>query len=234
MKDMKYLDAQAYPGCVNPVNGEWDGGDSAAILGTVIALQRPILLPSGLLPGLVDENGLPRRHPDTTKWYGQSDRFSRDQLIPLICAGIELKQNVTIDVIFDSHKKLSFLTAWNIRKNGVMETVEKFPDFTGPEVWALWIRYKKPWWAWMVLWLLDIETLVGSILWHFKPKTDRVCRNHMLVCLTGMKHPTWVMRLAYWLNDWPDLIQRWTDHCAAVGEYPTGFMFLMRAVDNDT
>lgn len=226
-----YLDDEGYPGTVN--HGQFDGGDTASIVGTILALQRLIILPSGLLYELVDINGIPRRHPDTTKWYGQPDRFSRDQLIPLICAGIVLQHHVTIDVIFNAHRRRNFLTAWNTKKNGVMETPDKFPDITGPEVWALWIRYKRPKWAHLVLWFLDIETLLGSIKWRwFTSMSNRVTRNHMLVCLTARTHmPTLTMRLAFWLNDWGELITRWAGHCKAVGEIPTADLFRMRVSD---
>lgn len=229
---MKYLDADAYPGTIDNMTGKFDGGDTASILGTILALQKTVILPCGLLPGLVDSDGIPRRHPDTSKWYGQPDRFSRDQLIPLICTGIVMHHLVTIDVIFDSHRKRNFLTAWNTKKNGQMDTPDKFPDITGPEIWALWIRYKNPKWARLILWFLDIETLLGSIKWRFTAKTNRLTRNHMLICLTGIEvKPTWVMRLAYWVNDWGELISRWRAHCQAVGEYPTANLFLMRVVD---
>lgn len=229
MEIFPYLDPEGYPGTVDPGTKEWDGGDTAAILGTFLALQKTTELPSGLLFALADADGRPRRHPNTMEWYGQSDRFSRDQLIPIICAGIRLKQHVTVDVIADNHKQKWYLTAWNTKKNGVMVTPDKFPDITGPEIWALWLRYFQPSWAWVFVWLLDIETLVGSILWRLRGPKNRVTRNHMLVCKMGMKvYPTVTMRLANWINDWPELMVRWRAHCMAVGECPSADLFVER------
>lgn len=130
--------------------------------------------------------------------------------------------------VFRLHLKNKLLWAWNTKKNGAMDVPDKTPDITGPEVWALWVRVlDKPSIAKLFLFLFDIETLIGSIIWRwFKPKTNRLCRNHMLVCITGMKkYPTIFMRLAYWLNDWRDLIDRHKAHCQAVGEYPTALLF---------
>lgn len=219
-----YFDSLGYPG-TRDYRGFWDGGDTAAILGTVIALQPKQTFAPAMLNALVDDNGVPRRHYDVTKWYGQSDRCSRDQLIPLICAGIALVKHSTIDSIFKAHRRRGFLTAWNTKKNGAMNVPDKFPDITGPEIWALWIRYKEPWWGGMFLWILDLETLVGSISWRWFRK-DRVCRNHMLVMMMSRhRMPSATMLLASLITDWLDLVSRWDEHCKAVGEYPTAEFF---------
>lgn len=218
----KYLDDRGYPGSNS---GVWDGGDTAAILGNVITLQLEETFPDRMLHSLIDPNGIPRRHPDTSKWWGQSDRFSRDQLIPLICAGIRLGKHIAIDEIFQSHRKRKFLTAWNTKGNGAMDMPDKFPDLTLFEVWALWIRYKKPWWARIVLWFLDLETLGGALDWRYHRK-DRVCRNHMLVSIVGRKYlPTVTTWLINKINNWDDLIERWAGHCKDTQEYPTDLIF---------
>lgn len=219
-----YLDSDGFPGSVN--DGVFDGGDTAAILGTLIALE-PKLLDrvnwTRLLPFLWDGKTMVR-HPDETKWYSRGDRFSRDQLIPMICAGI-VHRSPTIEALFYAHQRRWFLLAWNTRKNGAIDVPKKFPDITGPEIWALWLRYKKPWWARIFLNLADVETLVSSIFWRLFRK-DRVCRNHMLVTIIARRYkPTLISRLAYWLNDWNDLIPRWWHHCEACGEYPTADLF---------
>ncbi len=226
---MKAVDELGLPGTIDNVTGRFDGGDTASILGNVIALANsPMELERGriMLIKILGKHA-PVRHPDKTKWYGQEDRFSRDQLIPVICAGINLKRSTTVDVIFNWHKARKFLTAWNTKKNGAMDVPDKRPDITGPEIWALWIRYKRPDWAKWVLWILDLETLVGSMLWRWwQPSTNRLTRNHMLICITGMRRdPSFIMRMAYALNDWPDLWNRWRGHCQAVGEFDTYSLF---------
>jgi hypothetical protein len=67
---------------------------------------------------------------------------------------------------------------------------------------------------------------VGAILWRFKPKTNQLTRNHMLVCLMHREfYPTWVSRLADRINDWNDLVERWGLHCEAAYEYDTYSLF---------
>lgn len=213
------IDEHGLPGTEGD-NAEFDGGDTAAILGTIGALsdQSPDLMP------ILGVNA-PVRHPDTTKWYGQEDRFSRDQLIPIICAGVH-SGAWPVNTIYRWHRRRWFLTAWNTRGNGALDMPKKFPDITGPEVWALWIRFKRPWWARLILCFLDLETMIGSIVWRFQPKSNRLTRNHMLVCITGMRTlPGITMRLANWINDWDDLIGRWKLHCVKGLEYDTAELF---------
>lgn len=227
--EISFVDDLGYPGTVN--DGVFDGGDSAAIIGTLIALNAVGKFKTELdelRSSLLHADGMVR-HPDTSMWYGQVDRFSRDQLIPLLCSYIVDYRWREVMHILELHKKNWFLTAWNKKGNGHMDLPDKFPDITGPEVWALWIRMRvvTPRWFWdLLLPVFDLETLIGSIVWRFKSSKDRVTRNHMLVCLTGMRYrPTWVMRLAFRINDWDDLIGRWYGHCASVNEYPTADLF---------
>lgn len=224
---MSNVDERGYPGTDDNMTHQFDGGDTAAIVGNLIALgaaetfpmklrlMRSMLIRPGW--GLV-------RHPDPTKWYGKPDRFSRDQLIPILCSFVGEEIKAETRTVYAMHRKNKFLWAWNTRKNGVMDAPLKTPDFTGPEIWGLWCRiFGGPWWLKCLLLFLDLETLVGSILWrYFQPKTNRVTRNHMLMCLTGLKrYPTLAIRLANRINDWPELLNRWEAHCLAVGEYPT-------------
>lgn len=228
------IDSQGYPGTQGE-DGQFDGGDTAAIIGTILALydQMPRHLQSqgDILTIKQDQLiklGVPVRHPDESKWYGQNDRFSRDQLIPSICS-VTQRDCFYREKLYQAHKKLWFLRAWNRLKNGSMSAPSKAPDFTGPEVWALWLRCYKPWWRHLVLWFLDIETLIGAIHWLWR--SDRVCRNQMLVIINGMRFdPTPTMRLANWLTNWPDLVNRWQGHCADVREHSTSKYF-RRAVE---
>lgn len=217
MNDLsKYCDKDGYPGTLQE-DGTWDGGDTAAILGTLWFFNKGPSLP------LPFNGNAPARHPDKSKWYGQPDRFSRDQLIPILC---DLAMNSSvIPRLRTSHKSRYYLTAWNTRKNGVMDAPKKFPDFTGPEVWALWLRVYKPWWARLVLPFLDLELLLSAIHWRFFRK-DRVTRNHMLSLLACNKVlPNLVTKLAYNITNWDALVTRWDEHCKAVGEYPTAELF---------
>lgn len=228
---MNNVDDRGFPGTEGE-DGQFDGGDTAAIIGTLMALGDPSVIqkefPSrlSLMRDMLIRDKGPVRHPDESKWYGQPDRFSRDQLIPILCSFVAAVGGGAGHLYY-FHRKNKFLRAWNTRKNGAMDVPLKPADFTGPEVWALWARVRQgPWWLKCLLLFLDLETLAGSILWRFKRKSDRVCRNHMLVCIIGMtRYPTITMRAAFHLNDWPDLIARWEGHCRDVKEYPTADLF---------
>lgn len=216
------LDENGYPG-TKQSDGSYDGGDTAAILGTLWFFGQFL---KTYLPMV---NGKPVRHPDQSKWYGQTDRFSRDQLVAVLCGHLgSSKLQMPLGPIYDlykAHKARFFLTAWNTKKNGAMDVPNKAPDLTGPEVWSLWLRIYKPSWAKLVLPILDVELLVGAIHWRFFRK-DRVTRNHLLSSLASRKNnPTLVSKLADKINNYPDLVQRWEDHCAAVGEYQTANLF---------
>lgn len=219
------IDQDGFPG-TRGEDGQFDGGDTAAIVGNCIALRDSHLDWPKLLYSreLLIKPDAPVRHPDYSRWWGRPDRFSRDQLIPILCSYVENYSHGSARLLFRLHRKRLFLTAWNTRKNGAIDVPEKSPDFTGPEIWALWIRIFQPWWGIIILPILDIETLIGSITWKFRK--SRVTRNHMLVCLTGRRRFfNLTMRLAFWLNDWDTLIERWRAHCQAVGEYQTAVLF---------
>lgn len=221
MDKSKYLDKDGLPGTLD-YRKILDMGDSAAIAGTLIALGSPDFTPD-ILNHFIGADGLPRRHPDQSRWYGQPDRFSRDQMIPLICAGIRLGGHPAVDKLYLAHAKRDFKTAWNTRGNGGMEKPTKRPDITGPEIMALWARYlkKKP----LRLAALDMELLTSALDWKLRRK-DRVCRNHMLSSLICREFsPTFVSKTAFRTNNWKDLIMRWKDHCTAVGEYQTAPLF---------
>lgn len=223
------VDPNGFPG-TRGEDGTFDGGDTAAIIGNLLALIQ-YGVSNGFhwskLVGLQRKlmiYGLPVRHPDQSKWWGQTDRFSRDQLIATLCSQIPTKTSLA-DELFRAHQKNWFCFSWNTRRNGIMDAPAKSPDLTLFEVWALWIRIYRPLWARLVLWILDLETLAGAIHWRWFRK-DNVCRNHMLICISGMRSlPTWTMRLAFWVNDWRELIFRWERHCHLVGEYQTAGLF---------
>ncbi len=218
-----YCDDQGFPGTASP----FDGGDTAADLGTILALDSTELLSLGKMRELFDiSEYAPRRHPDKSKWYGQPDRFSRDQLIPMLCTFVRYPGTESQRLFYGSHKKRSFLFSWNTRGNGQMDMPWKIPDITGPLVWALWIRSSQSSFAKLFLPLLDLELLIGAIQWRFTPKSNQITRNHMLSAITCKKYsPTWTSRLAYWITDFDDLIERWRLSNIATNEYPTADLF---------
>lgn len=233
---LNFCDEQGYPGTIQS-DGSYDGGDTAAIIGNIAALtdDEDTLDKLPTIPlGIIDEKAelfsvkfVPIRHPDPLKWYSQIDRFSRDQLIPSICAAIRHGGVGTLRYIYAAHKKRWFLSAWNTRGNGAIDKPVKFPDICGPTIWALWLRYKKPWWARFIIGILDIETLIGALNWRFlQPDSNRVTRNNMLTVIFSRDYmPTIASRIAFAVTDWDKQISKWEMHCKAVGEYPTAELF---------
>ncbi len=222
-EELKYLDKYGLPG-TKQADGSLDMGDSAAIYFNILALDgsvHPNTNSSFYFTG-----GRPIRHPDNTKWWGQIDRYSRDQLIPLLswAAIKDQKDRIAIQKLFASHLEHGLCFAWNTRGNGEMDMPWKLPDITALEIWSLWLRIYKPFGYRAILWLLDIEILVNSFIW--KSREDRVTRNHMLSHIASkLVSPTWVSRLSYKMNDWKRLIQKWDAHCKDTGECPTADLF---------
>lgn len=216
-----YLDSFGLPG-TRQSDGTLDMGDSAAIYFNIIALS--------------DENAdksssyfsrHPLRHPDYTKWWGQPDRCSRDQMIPMLChAIIKDHKDFFINDLWLAHAKKAFSLAWNTKANGEMNAKIKFPDFTGPEIWGLWLRIYKPFGYSLLLPFCDSETLINALLWKFyQPSSNRVTRNHMLIAIAQRQRPSFLSKLADKINNYSDLVSRWEAHCQAVGEYPTADLF---------
>lgn len=237
---MVAIDELGLPGCIDSQSKQFDGGDSCAIFCTEVALGGKQFDPK-LLSLFIGADGMPRRHPGypgKRLWYAEPDRFSRDQMIAMICAGIKLGGHPAVDALYRAHKTTGFMHAFNTKGNDRLEHEDKDPDFTGPEVWALWERYwKKDNWK-LAIW--DMETLGSSYIWQYRKIRDaihkkkdpnyrgnRVTRNHMLVSIIANQYmPTPVSKKAYQVNDFDDLINaRWDNHCKDVGEWNTAQLF---------
>jgi hypothetical protein len=235
----RYIDADGIPGCkldFYSADGDYafDGGDSLAIVCTILTFDDlspildeefidPLYLRLQLLMFMNNE-GVPLRHPDKTKWYGQADRCSRDQLIPLLCYFSTGVYKSMAKRVFKAHLRRGLIFAWNTRANGQMVTPWKLPDLTGPDVWALWLRAFQPWYANLILPILDIQLLISSFLWRHK--LSNITRNHMLSCIVARNIlPNFISKLAFRINDWDTLIIKWFKHTNAVGEYPTWQLF---------
>lgn len=229
-----------------PVTKSGDGGDSAAIIGTLMTVDDNYDTPANIV--MYTNDATPVRHPDTDKWYGRPWRFSRDQLIALLCGCINRQKNELATYVgkklFDFHVDRWLLSAWNTIRNFQYPTESehklkstpdvkwnpepKTPDFTGPEVWGLWIRFWRTYPLYPLLLIFDLETLVGSILWRVKPRND-ITRNHMLVMITQKNcMPTPISWLSLKISNKKDLTDRWWRYCEAVGEENTAARFLAK------
>jgi len=238
--DKKYLDVWALPCAVLP-NGIKDGGDSAAIAGNAWAVNKMAVTTDFFM----NSKG-PVRHPNAYMWYGRPNRFSRDQLIAVLC-GLCMKVSKHWGAVERASVvwALHYLWAWhlgrfllftdNTKRNFVYDSPEehrlkatpdvpyrpewKMPDFTGPEIWALWIRCWRAKWLWPLLIILDLETLASAISWRFFRRNDTVARNHLLITLVSTSvMPTPTSWLAKWITPVEELKNRWRLHCDQHGE----------------
>jgi hypothetical protein len=212
-----------------PLTDAGDGGDSAAIAGNLLVAGFQVPIQYYLM------NGEPVRHPDKNKWYGRPGRFSRDQLVAMLCGmAIDRRNEWAREKLFSMHKKRWFVLAWNKIRNHVYEDYEehrvkstpdvahrpepKFPDITGPEVWALWIRVLRIWWLYPLLLIFDLETLGGALHWKYF-RDDNVARNHLLISHVSKKvFPTPWGLIAFYITDFVELKKRWKKHCESCGE----------------
>lgn len=148
---------------------------------------------------LVSDWGLLRRHVDTTKWYGNWDRGSRDQYhasIGLMAAGAT---RMVKNIICGFFVRAGFCC--NIRANTSDHRRIKLPDFIGLSLAGAFLR-NLPFSLMMypIQLLLDLDLLVNSIIWRVwrsKNKEDSDILNH-LQCLvwSDMKNSTFISRLA--------------------------------------
>lgn len=168
-----------------------------------------------------------RRHPDPDFWYSDSDRMSRDQLIPnLVLWGLFDKKRLFR--FFIGHLKRGLLFTTNTRRNGATKenhgTIYKYvngkpvrrnynlklPDLTGPSIWAKYIRGFNLLPLYPLLMILDIEYFINSILKRTLAKNDNDIINH---CIEGIYSSYKMTTPLIWIankfiNDANDLCNR--------------------------
>ena len=102
---------------------------------------------------LLQQAGIPIRHPDSTRWYSRPNTTSRDQLIPYLCY-VATHRPDYFKQLAAQHAKRAFVFAWNTHRNFQYSTPEeqlaksnvswnyawKLPDICGPNVWAIYLR----------------------------------------------------------------------------------------------
>jgi hypothetical protein len=130
-----------------------------------------------------------RRHPDTSKWYGQSDRMSRDQLTSNIVAMGVVNQKMLLKTLIGHLLKRCLLFTTNTRGNFVMPGDSgyrwKLPDITGPSIWGAYLRgfykYLYPIYpiVYGLLTILDLENVINSYIILYKVKKDPTFSDHL-------------------------------------------------------
>lgn len=149
---------------------------------------------------LISNCGLIRRHPDTSKWYGDWDRGSRDQYHFVI--GASLAQTGYAKKIFRGFAFRGFLLCTNLRDNSTPGKV-KLPDFTGPQFIGVLIRCLPKWAQALlkpVLHVLDLSLVIQSLIWVYyfgNKREESDILNHLQTLLFAEANsPTFSSRLA--------------------------------------
>lgn len=204
-------------------DGSFGGGDSAAIWGTVATLAPTDEWLKNDHYYIRDEQ--PVRHP-IIALGGHLNRFSRDQMISILTAGIINGSLFVTDELIRLHKQKFFLRAWNTVRNGDLKP--QIADVTLFQVWALELRYefRDSLLTYIPRAVCDLENLFGTIIILAGGDKTRVRRNHMLVAYTCYKkYPTFISKLTYKLCPFKQMIEDWDAHCIAVKEYSTAELF---------
>lgn len=162
-----------------------DGGDSAAYMGAISALEM-------MKGGLPDDykflykvalekhqpgKGVVVRHFDDS--MGDSvdwDRGSRDQIDPVQIANGYLRPDL-LDNFMEGARGRWFIRAHNRKQNGanrknhgmlvggrVMDYTDRPTDLMGPEHWAILWRAKGWWWLFPFIWFCDLFTLGSAVI----------------------------------------------------------------------
>lgn len=186
-----------------------DGGDSSFYMGHYHYLNQS---PHGDVietsVSLVSPTGIIRRHPDESKWYGDFDRASRDQSIPLLIMLFDCGFMVTAKKIFMAHLKRGLLFTTNTRRNGT--TIEndkeeyspgrfrnynrKLPDITGPIFWSIYIRGFNFKLLYPLLMVFDLFLLINTITFNLSPREPN--QHLLLLHYSAQNMPTLVSYIA--------------------------------------
>lgn len=203
MRDMnRYIDS--YGLIVQDLNGysKGDAGDSAhktSHLEIALNLMDESSHPS--FQKLVDvQKATPFvRHPDTSKWYSQTNRMSRDQSYPYIIALALAGRFKDLFHFFIRHALHGFLFTWNTYPNYVMPGEagykKKLPDLTLFEFFNIYIRGFRLFPLYPLLLLGDLEMLISCLIKRFDSDKD-VCNSLASVLLAKEIMPTPLSYLA--------------------------------------
>lgn len=145
-----------------------------------------------------------RRHP-TNDWSAYCNgtydgNMSRDQSLPLIMSMAYLGFYRRLGMYFLRHAMRLFLFTTNTRKNNVnpKETPWKLPDITGPEFFSVYLRCNPVlgYLLYPLLCVLDLELLVGSILWNYRTENDDIIQHSSSLIFSNLRVRTPISWLA--------------------------------------
>jgi hypothetical protein len=155
--------------------------------------------------------------------------ISRDQLTGVLAGIIAEKKWLEGLKLIIHHMAWLMLFSYNTRKNGQApgETPWKWPDITGPDIWAMELRACPPLGILLypLLCVFDLHTLLNTLLHRYQKKTDPI--NYAMKLITGWNHlPTPISVVAYMICNKKKLILElteywcgWRDGCDIVSFY---------------
>lgn len=176
---------------------EWgaDAGDSAHRHGIEYLFNGTLSKP---ISYFYTKEGTLIRHPEGLPvWVREKDRSSRDQNTPWLAAfavhGNKEEAKRVAKAVLSNYSRFH-----NFKKNGTLDAPDKFPDVAGPEIWALFIRGMRIKILYPVLYILDLETLAGTLFWNWgRSEHDSDNTNHIaLLKASNEVMPTFVSKLA--------------------------------------
>jgi hypothetical protein len=158
---------------------------------------------------LQNDEGNIRRHPDESKWYGDWDRGSRDQSIPLLISFFLTGSMRAARNFFKAHLKRALLFATNNRRNGSTAEnhgKEYYPgrfrdyswkpaDITGPVFWSIYIRGFRNKLLYPLLLIFDLFLLVNTITFNISPREPN--QHLLLLFFSKRSFPTPFSYIAY-------------------------------------
>jgi len=159
-----------------------------------------------------DYVNLCRHFKATRLWIREFDRGSRDQYNNPICfyALLGGYLRAPLRAIWDLIivKRKGFFT--NTKKNGVLVTPDKCPDFMSPELLAVFLRGLIGWWSVIPNHVLDVFSLLGTLHWRwFREASDNDICNHLAIVAVGReRYPTLFSWLAWKWLDKPATIKK--------------------------
>jgi hypothetical protein len=126
--------------------------------------------------------------------------MSRDQSLPLLISFAYIGFYKRLAMYFLRHAMRLFLFTNNTRKNNEnpKDTPWKLPDITGPEFFSVYLR-SHPVIGYMLyplLCILDLELLIGSVLWNYREKNDDIIQHSASLIFSNLRVRTPVSWLA--------------------------------------
>lgn len=143
MKDLKnYTDSNGFIYHHDDPKSGSGFGDSAQrtfMQQLSLAARKEPCLDIEILWKLIDFDLEPRRHWDDNYWPGKPGFMSRDNLIPAICMLTLINSNFVYKILIQILIRFGFL--WNTKKIGQKDEKKKLPDWCGPMVWFIALKW---------------------------------------------------------------------------------------------